>query len=130
MKYFFSKKLNTQSFEKAIEQVTKELKKGGFGILNEIDLQATLRKKLDVDFKPYKILSACNPQLAYQALQAEDKIGILLPCNVIVEKHENGEIEVAAVDPMASMQAVENEALQDIAVEVQQKLKQVIQNLN
>jgi uncharacterized protein (DUF302 family) len=123
MKYFFNKKLNTPSFEKAVEQVTEELKKRGFGILNEINLQATLQKKLDVDFKPYKILNVYNSQLAHQASQAKNKIGILLPCNIIIEKHSNSEIEVAALDPMTSIQAVKNEALQDITMEVRQRLK-------
>ena len=129
MSYYFSKLLKEKNFNKAIEQVTAELKKEGFGILNEIDMKATLKNKLDVDFKNYKILSACNPQFAYKALLMEDKIGIFLPCNVIVEEHETGTIEVAAVDPIISMSAVENEALGEIADEVQQRLKNVIENL-
>lgn len=129
MNYYFSKKVKTKDFQKAIENVTIALQKEGFGVLNEIDIQATLKKKLDVDFKKYKILGACNPQLAYQALQSEDKIGVLLPCNVIVEEHGNGVIEVAAVDPIASMGVVQNESLADVARSVQQKLKRVIENL-
>lgn len=129
MKYYFNKIVKTKSFDEAVDQVTAALKKEGFGILNEIDMKATLQKKLAVDFKKYKILSACNPQFAHQALLLEDKIGIYLPCNVVVEEHENGAIEVAAVDPIVSMSAVKNEALGEIAKEVQQRLKSVIENL-
>jgi len=130
MKYYFNKTLANKSFDEAIELVTAELKKEGFGVLTEIDVQATLKKKIDVDFKKYKILGACNPHFAHKALTSEDKIGVFLPCNVIVEEHENGDVEVSAVDPIASMGAVENDALGGIAQEVQQKLKLVIDNLN
>ena len=102
-------------YETAIEQVIAALQKEGFGVLTEIDVKATLKKKLDVDFRPYKILGACNAPFAYKALQAEDKIGTMLPCNVIVQELDNGKIEVAAIDPMASMQAVKNESLGDVA---------------
>ena len=129
MSYYFSKVLKNTSFEEAIEKVTAELKKEGFGILTEIDVKETLKKKIDVDFKKYKILGACNPHFAYKVLQSEDKIGVFLPCNVVVEEHENGEVEVSAVDPIASMAAVENKAIEGLATEVQQKLKQVIENL-
>ena len=117
------------TFDEAIEKTTAELKKQGFGILTEIDLKETLKKKLDVDFKKYKILGACNPSLAHQALLKEDKIGTMLPCNVIVEEHENGEVEVSAVDPSASMQAVDNEGLTEIAGQVRDLLKKVIKNI-
>ncbi len=127
MSYYFNKIL-TVSFDEAIEKVTEELKKEGFGILTEIDVKETLKNKLDVDFRPYKILGACNPPFAYQALQAEDKIGTMLPCNVIVQDTESG-VEVAAIDPIASMSAVDNPALGGIAVEVQAKLKAVIESL-
>lgn len=110
--------------------MTTELKKEGFGILTEIDIKETLKKKIDVDFKKYKILGGYNPHFAHKALQSEDKIGLFLPCNVIVEEHDNGDIEVSAVDPMVSMITVENESLGEIANEVQQKLKLVIDNLN
>ena len=103
-----------------------ELKKEGFGILTEIDVKKTLKKKLDVDFKRYKILGACNPHFAYQALQKEDKIGTMLPCSVIVQEVEKGKIEVAAIDPIASMQAVQNPDLQTVAEQVQAKLRGVI----
>ena len=130
MSYYFNKVLKSKSFDEAITQVTAELKKEGFGVLTEIDIKKTLKNKIDVDFKNYTILGACNPHFAYQALQSEDKIGVLLPCNVIVEEHENGEIEVSAVDPIASMGTVENENLRNLASEVQQKLINVIENLN
>ena len=129
MKYYFNKVLKNKNFDEAIEHVTAELKKEGFGVLTEIDVKDTLKSKIDVDFKKYKILGACNPHFAYKALQSEDKIGVFLPCNVIVEAHENGEIEVSAVDPIASMGAVKNETLGALASEVQQKLIKVIEKL-
>ena len=130
MSYYFNKILNDKGFEEAIEQVTNELKKEGFGILTEIDLQKTLKNKLDVDLRKYKILGACNPHFAFKALQSENKIGVFLPCNVIVQEHENKDIEVSVVDPIASMIAVENEDLGAMANEIQQKLKQVIKNMH
>lgn len=129
MSYYFSKVLKNTNFDSAIEKVTSELKNEGFGILTEIDVKETLKKKIDVDFKKYKILGACNPHFAYKVLQSEDKIGVFLPCNVVVEEHENGEVEVSAVDPIASMVAVENKAIEGLAKEVQQKLKRVIEGL-
>lgn len=128
MNYYFSKTVD-EDFETAIENVTEELKKEGFGILTQIDIKETLKKKLDVDFKKYRILGACNPQFAYEALQAEDKIGTMLPCNVIVQEHENGKVEISAVDPVASMMAVKNDSLGDVATQVGEKLKRVINNL-
>ena len=130
MSYHISKTLQNTNFNKAIEKTTAILKEEGFGVLTEIDIKDTLKKKIDADFKNYKILGACNPQLAHQALQAEDKIGLMLPCNVIVEQHENGDVEVSAVDPIASMQAVDNDSLGSVASQVQQKLKTVIEKLN
>ena len=129
MAYYFNKTLKGRSFEEAVELVTDELKKEGFGVLTQIDVKETLKKKIDVDFKKYKILGACNPHYAHQALLNEDKIGVFLPCNVIVEEHENGEVEVSAVDPIASMSSVKNDALGGIATEIQAKLKRVIANL-
>lgn len=117
------------SFDQAVARVTEGLKAEGFGILTEIDVRETLKKKLDVDFRPYTILGACNPAFAYQALQAEEKIGTMLPCNVIVQDKGPDGIEVAAVDPMASMQAVENLNLEGIARQVQTKLRAVIEAL-
>jgi uncharacterized protein (DUF302 family) len=128
MKYFTSKTTD-YNYKQAITKVTELLKEEGFGVLTEIDVEETLKKKLDVDFKKYKILGACNPNFAYQALQAEDKIGVMLPCNVIVEEHEDGTVEVSAVDPVASMQAVENDKLQPIAEQVRTNLKKVIEKL-
>ena len=128
MSYYFSKKINA-TFDEAIEKVTAELQKDGFGILTEIDVKATLKKKLDVDFQKYKILGACNPPFAYKALQAEDKIGIMLPCNVVVQEIAENEIEVSAVDPIASMQAIENPDLGEVAVLVQSKLHDIIERL-
>jgi len=125
MSYYFNKTVD-MSFDEAVSKVTEELKKEGFGILTEIDVTATLKKKLNVDFHKYRILGACNPPFAYRALQAEPKIGTMLPCNVIVQELDSGEIEVAAVDPLSSMQAIQNKALQPIAEEIQAKLKKVI----
>lgn len=128
MKYYHEKTLKGISFEEAIQKVTDALKKEGFGILTEIDVQATLKKKLNEDFRPYRILGACNPPFAHKALLADDKIGAMLPCNVIVQQKDDG-VEVAAVDPVASMQAVGNKDLAKIAGEIQSKLKSVIDNL-
>lgn len=128
MSYCFSKKI-TLGFEEAISRVTEELKKEGFGILTEIDVTATLKKKLDVDFRKYRILGACNPPFAYKALQAESHIGTMLPCNVIVQEMNDGKIEVSAVDPLSSMQSIQNPELQTIAEEIQLKLKKVIELL-
>ena len=126
MSYYFSKKVD-MNFEEAIPNVTEGLKKEGFGILTEIDVTATLKKKLNVDFRKYRILGACNPPFAYRALQVEPHIGVMLPCNVIVHELEDGKIEVAAVDPLASMQAIQTRELQSIAEEIQLKLKNVIE---
>lgn len=128
MNYYFSKTVN-EDFDTAIEKVTEELKKEGFGILTQIDIKETLKKKLDVDFKKYRILGACNPKFAYEALKAEDKIGTMLPCNVIVQEHENGKVEISAVDPVASMLAVKNDSLGNVATQVREKLNRVINNL-
>ena len=128
MEYYFSKTISA-SFDDAIQKVTEALKAEGFGILTEIDIKATLKKKLDVDFYNYKILGACNPPFAYKALLAEDKIGTMLPCNVIVQEKIPGQVEVSAVDPSASMQAIENKALNDIAAEIRGMLQKVIEQL-
>ncbi|MBX6379117.1 uncharacterized protein (DUF302 family) [Thermoflavifilum aggregans] len=129
MSYYFSKTLSGVSFDDAIQRVTQALQAEGFGILTEIDVQATLKKKLDVDFRKYRILGACNPPFAYQALQAEDKIGTMLPCNVIVQEQASGGVEVAAIDPVASMMAVDNPKLREVADLVRQKLQKVIAHL-
>jgi len=128
MDYYFSKTLKI-TFDEAVAKVTEELKKGGFGVLTEIDVKETLKKKLNVDFRKYKILGACNPPYAYKALQAEDKIGLMLPCNVIVQELPGGKVEVAAIDPVASMSAIDNPKLRDVGEQVRAKLKAVIDNL-
>lgn len=128
MKYYFNSTLEGD-FDLIIEKVTEELKKEGFGIMTDIDIKETLKKKLDVDFKKYRILGACNPPYAHKALEAEDKIGTMLPCNVIVQEISKGVVEVAAVNPMASMQSVENETLKEIAKEITTKLERVIEKL-
>jgi uncharacterized protein (DUF302 family) len=128
MVYYFSKLLDI-SFDDAVQKTTEELKKEGFGVLTEIDVKATLKKKLDVDFRNYKILGACNPNFAYQALQKERMIGTMLPCNVIVQEPEDGKAEVTAIDPVASMQAIENPELTDIAQQVRSKLQAVIERV-
>ena len=128
MAYYFSKIVD-DDFEAAIERVTARLAEAGFGVLTTIDVSGTLKKKIDVDFQRYTILGACNPGFAYKALQAEDKIGTMLPCNVIVQETADGKVEVAAVDPMASMMAIKNEALGEVAAEVQGMLKNVIESL-
>ncbi len=128
MSYYFSKTVN-DDFDAAIERVTAELGEAGFGVLTTIDVSATMKKKLDVDLNRYTILGACNPGYALKALQAEDKIGTMLPCNVIVQQHDDGSVEVSAVDPIASMQAIENPSLGTIAGEVRQKLQAVIAGL-
>ena len=128
MNYCFSKTI-ASDFDGTISKVTDELKKEGFGVLTEIDLKATLKKKLDVDFKKYKILGACNPQFAYKALQEEDKVGVMLPCNVIVEETPDGKVEVSAIDPVASMQAINNPKLAEVAGEVRERLKRVVEHV-
>ena len=128
MSYYLTKRINGD-FQNTISKLTEELKKEGFGILTEIDVQETFKKKLDIDFKKYKILGACNPNFAYEAIKAEDKIGTMLPCNVIVQEQEDGIVEVSAVDPLASMMAVQNSSLVHIASEVREKLRRVISNL-
>mgnify|MGYP006280289937 CR=1 FL=1 len=128
MSYYFTTELS-DDFDTAIERVTSKLGEEGFGVLTEIDVRATMKKKLDVDFRPYKILGACNPPFAHKALSAEDKIGTMLPCNVVVQEHAPGKVEVSAVDPLASMSSVENEALAAIASEVRDRLRKVIHSL-
>ncbi len=126
--YYFSKTLDV-SLDVAVSRATDCLKQEGFGILCDLDIQGTLKEKLDVDFRPYRILGACNPILAHQALQAEDKIGTMLPCGVIVQELESGGVEVAAIDPAASMQAVQNPELANLAQEVSERLRRVIDSL-
>ena len=126
MSYYFNKIVDL-TFEEAIKKVTEELKKEGFGVLTEIDVTGALKKKINVDFRKYRILGACNPKFAHKALLEEDKIGTMLPCNVIVQQRVDGKIEIAAIDPIASMQAIRNEKLGEIASQIQSKLKKVIE---
>lgn len=128
MTYHNSKKVSS-SFDETIVQVTEELKKEGFGILTEIDVKETLKKKLDVDFRKYRILGACNPPLAYKALSEEENIGVMLPCNVIVQETADGSVRVSAINPMESMKAIDNPNLEGIAKTVSDKLENVINNL-
>jgi uncharacterized protein (DUF302 family) len=128
MSYHFSKTLDVP-FDQAVTRVTDALKAEGFGVLTDIDVAATMKAKLGEDFRPYRILGACNPKLAHRALELEDKIGTMLPCNVIVQEHDGGKVEVSAIDPVASMQAIENPGLADVAQEVQGRLKHVVEGL-
>ncbi len=127
MEYTFNKKTNL-SFEEAIKKVGEELKKEGFGIITEIDLKEKFREKLEVDFRNYKILGACNPEMAYKAIQLEDKIGALLPCNIVVQEN-NDEVEISAINPLESIGALDNSKLKDLASEVSKKLKVVIERV-
>lgn len=128
MSYYFAKTLPL-GFEDAVRRATDALKQGGFGIITEIDVKDTLKKKINVDFRSYRILGACNPALAHEALQIEDKIGTMLPCNVVVQDLGGGKTEVAAIDPVASMKAIENPRLRQAAERVQAKLKKVVESL-
>ncbi|HHD83237.1 MAG TPA: DUF302 domain-containing protein [Bacteroidetes bacterium] len=129
MKYYLNTTITGVSFDDAIDRVSEALKKEGFGVLTDIDIKATMKKKLDVDLNEYRILGACNPGYAYKALQEENKIGTMLPCNVIVQENNDGIIEISAVDPIASMQAVENENLGSLAIGIKNKLQKVIDSL-
>jgi len=128
MSYHTSKTVNL-TFDQAIVKVMEELKKEGFGILTEIDVKETLKKKLDVDFRKYRILGACNPPLAYKALQTEENIGVMLPCNVIVQEKDDGTVQVSAINPLVAMQSVGNSSLEEVAGTVSEKLQRVINNL-
>jgi uncharacterized protein (DUF302 family) len=128
MSYHNSKTVN-YSFDEALGRIAEELKKEGFGILTEIDVKETLKKKLDVDFRKYKILGACNPPFAHKALQIEENLGVLLPCNIAVQEKGNGEVQISFINPMESMQVVQNEKLVEIASEVSNKLKKVLESL-
>ena len=128
MNYHFSK-IMSSDFDSTIMKVIDELKKEGFGIVTDIDMKETLKKKIDVNFRKYRILGACNPKYAYQALLVEDKVGTMLPCNIVVQEHADGRIEVSAIDPMASMMAIENDKLGTLANEIREKLRRVIENM-
>lgn len=129
MNYYFTKTITGQ-FEATASKVTELLKNEGFGVLTQIDMRQTLKKKLDVNFRNYKILGACNPPFAYKALQVEDKIGTMLPCNIIIQEHSPNTIEVSVINPLVSMQAVKNKTLRKVAKEVSLKLENVIKNLD
>ena len=126
MSYYFSKTVST-TFDEAVKNLTNGLKEQGFGILTEIDVKKTLKKKLDADFRRYLILGACNPPFAYKALLVEDKVGTMLPCNVIVQEKTDSSVEVAAIDPVASMKAIDNAELHEIAETIAKKLRTVIE---
>ncbi|MBK8656857.1 MAG: DUF302 domain-containing protein [Haliscomenobacter sp.] len=128
MSYYFSKTLS-MDFETAIQTVSLALQEHGFGIVSEIDLQSTFKKKLNQDFRPYRILGACNPSYAYEALQRENKIGTMLPCNVLVQEIAPGQVEVSAVDPVASMTAIDNPELKMLAKEVGTALQKMVEDL-
>lgn len=128
MSYYFSRTLETD-FDAAVERTTDALRQAGFGIITEIDVRETFRKKLGIDYRDYRILGACNPKMAHEALSIEDKVGTMLPCNVVVQDLGGGRIEVAAVDPVASMAAIGNDALRDTAGQVRTMLKDVIERL-
>ncbi|MBW6535612.1 MAG: DUF302 domain-containing protein [Mariniphaga sp.] len=129
MSYYFSTVLKNKSFEQVIESVKAELAKEGFGVPSEVDMQKTFKMKLGVDFRKYHILGACNPEYAKKAVESEKNIGVLLPCSVIVQENDNGEVEVAAVDPLASMMMVTNPTVQEVATEITRRLERVIENL-
>jgi len=129
MDYSFNKIIKGKSFEEAVVHAVEMLKTEGFGIITEIDIQKAFKEKINVDFRNYKILGACNPYFAHKALQLEDKIGVFLPCNVVVQEHENGKIEVVAIDPVAAMSSVDNKALEPLALEISAKLKNAIDKL-
>jgi len=126
---YYNSKIVEYSFDETINKIFEELKKEGFGVLTEIDVKETLKKKLDVDFRKYKILGACNPPLAYKALSKEENIGVLLPCNVIVQEKEDGKVQVSTINPMETMKAVGNKELEEVANEVSAKLKRVLESL-
>ena len=130
MEFFIAKKFANRSFSEMDEKVREELKKEGFGVITEIDIKKTLKERIDVDFRNYTILGACNPGFAYKALQTEDKIGILLPCNVVIQETKSGEIEVLAFDPASVMMSLDNPELEKLSTEVREKLTKVLESLN
>lgn len=128
MSYYFAKTISA-SFDDAVSRTRDALQAEGFGVITEIDVQKTLRTKIDIEFRPYLILGACNPAMAHQALQVEDKVGTMLPCNVVVQERGEGSVEIAAIDPVASMQAIGNPALTEKASEVAAKLQSVLERI-
>ncbi len=128
MKYFLAKTVS-KTYDEALAAVTEALKGEGFGVLTEIDVKETLKKKIDVDFPKYKILGACNPPLAHKALSTENQIGVLLPCNVVVQEHADGRVEVSAMDPVGAMAMVGNKELDAIAADVRERMERVLAKL-
>ena len=128
MKYYFSKKLN-KSFEDVIEITKAKLKDAGFGVLSEIDIHDKFKEKMDIDFRRYKIMGACSPPNAYEAISADKHIGTMLPCNVVVQEHSENNVEVTAIDAVASMKSVENEKVQEVASKIRKQLESVIDSL-
>jgi uncharacterized protein (DUF302 family) len=129
MSYYFSTVVKNKSFEEVLESVKSELAKQGFGVVSDLDMQATFKQKLNADFRKYRILGACSPAFARQAIENERNIGVLLPCSVVVQEKENSEVEVAAIDPLTAMIPVENTAVQEVATEIAQRLEKAIENL-
>jgi uncharacterized protein (DUF302 family) len=128
MKYY-NTKIVDYSYDEALVKVAEELKKEGFGVLTEIDVKETLKNKIDVDFRRYKIMGACNPSFAHKAISTEDNLGVLLPCNFVVQENKDGKTQISSVNPLISMQSVENANLEPIAKEVSEKLSRVMSNL-
>lgn len=128
MKYYISKTIESE-FNQAVRQITEKLSSEGFGIISEVNIKQKLKDKLDIEFRNYLILGACNPSKAFQALEQEDKVGTMLPCNVIIQEIDDKKTEVAAVDPVASMMAIHNTALKDLAIEIREKLTRAIESL-
>ncbi len=129
MSYYFTKTIENTDFESAVQKITGGLKEEGFGVISTIDFQATLKEKINVDFRKYSVLQACNPPYAYQSLQAEDKIGTLLPCNVVVQEIADGTFEISSINPKAAMASVENKTMKDIASEISEKLERAVSKL-
>ena len=130
MEFFIAKKFPNSTFSEMDVKVREELKKEGFGVITEIDLKKTFKEKIDVDFRNYTIIGACNPSFAYKALQAEDKIGIMLPCNVVIQETKSGDVEVLVFDPASVMMSMDNPELEQLSAEVREKLTRVLENLN
>jgi uncharacterized protein (DUF302 family) len=130
MEFFIAKKLKSGSFEDVDQKIREELKNEGFGVITEIDVKKTFKEKIDVDFRKYKILGACNPAYAHKALQAEDKIGTFLPCNVVIQESPEGGVEVMAFDPASAMMELDNPELAKLSIEIREKLIKVLDKLN
>ncbi len=128
MNYYFSKTLQ-KTYEEAHPYIEEKLKNFGFGIVTELEMHKKFKEKLNIDFRPYKILGACSPKHAFEAISTEEHIGLMLPCNIVIQDKGNNEVEVSVIDPIASMQAVNNPDLANTAADIQQKLKEFIESL-